>query len=274
MPKTRQDIVERIEKLMALSQSSNPAEAAAALSRAQKLMAEYDISSQDVDMNGIGEEESIPMAGLKGRRLVCILADIVCDCFGLDFFFDWATSSTLKSVTFIGPKDRLASGIYVYTFLQRQLKIARDEYRQETRARLEKQYLDLYEQYFTKHPDAAFKYRCYCGKKPNRQNLRDYEPIKKEVKSQLEKGLRIYAEGWAEAVYQKVQKFAVDEHEQMLIEDYTREHHPNLRVSHGRARSFTDAEYAEYKKGIRDGSEGFDLYKGVNGLSSPRLEKF
>lgn len=274
MPKTRQDIVERIEKLMALSQSSNPAEAAAALSRAQKLMAEYDISSQDVELNSISEEEMIPMPGLKGRRLGVTLANVVCDCFGLEFFFDSTYSGTLRSITFIGPKDRLASGIYVYTFLQRQLKIVREEYRRENRQRLEQQYIDMYERYFLEHPDAAFRYRCYCGKKPNRQNLRDYEPIKKEVKSQLEKGLKLYTEGWAEAVYQKVQTFAVDEREKALIEDYTTRHHPDLVPAHARKRYFTADEASEYNKGIRDGRDGFEIFKGVDGVSSPRLEKF
>ena len=47
----RQNILERIKKFLALSQSSNPAEAAIALSRAQKLMQEHSISIEDVNLS-------------------------------------------------------------------------------------------------------------------------------------------------------------------------------------------------------------------------------
>lgn len=266
--------MERIEKLLALSKSSNPSEAAIALARAQKLMEEFKISSADVEINAITEEESAPMAGLKGRNLVCTLANTVCDCFGITFFYESSSSGTVGKVTFIGPKDRIASGIYVFTFLQRQLKNAREDYRKENRRRLEQEYLDRYERCFKERPNLAYEYRCVYGKRPTRNNLKEYDEFKKSVRSALEKGLRFYTEGWAEAVYQKVRKFSIDEQEMQLIEEYTQKYHPDLVESSHRTRYMSVAEANEYRKGVKDGSDGFDLYKGVNGMASPRLENF
>ena len=52
--KTKDDILERIKKLMALSHSANPNEAAIALSQAQKLMMRNHLTVKEVMLSDIG----------------------------------------------------------------------------------------------------------------------------------------------------------------------------------------------------------------------------
>ena len=70
----RQNILERIKKFLALSQSSNPAEAAIALSRAQKLMQEHSISIEDVNLSSVTEIELLALPALRAKHLMGLLA--------------------------------------------------------------------------------------------------------------------------------------------------------------------------------------------------------
>lgn len=51
-------ILDKLKKLLALSKSDNPHEAALALQRAQKLMGAYGISQSELELADFGEEIS------------------------------------------------------------------------------------------------------------------------------------------------------------------------------------------------------------------------
>ena len=133
MADENQAVLDRIEKLMAMSHSSNPNEAAIALERAQKLRREHHLETRDIELNAINEETVNSVPGMKKRSHGTMLAQIIVRCFGIRFFWN-PRNGRAESVTFIGPKDRLSSAVYVYTYLQRQLKIVRDDFRKHRRA--------------------------------------------------------------------------------------------------------------------------------------------
>lgn len=67
--KTKDDILERIKKLMALSHSANPNEAAIALSQAQKLMMRNHLTVKEVMLSDIGEERADVLAPSRAQAL-------------------------------------------------------------------------------------------------------------------------------------------------------------------------------------------------------------
>lgn len=87
-PKNEEAVLERIRKLLALSDSSNPNEAAAALARAQKLMQMHGISDKELSVASVSEEECLLNKGLRRGRDAQMLGGIVAEAFGLDYFVD------------------------------------------------------------------------------------------------------------------------------------------------------------------------------------------
>lgn len=62
---TKEELITRIKKLLALSDSSNPNEAAIALSRAQKLMQQYHIEMSELEDSVISERVIETVRGIK-----------------------------------------------------------------------------------------------------------------------------------------------------------------------------------------------------------------
>jgi len=58
MSQNNEKILDKLKKLLALSKSDNPHEAALALQRARKLMDTFGITAEDIVLNDIGEEIS------------------------------------------------------------------------------------------------------------------------------------------------------------------------------------------------------------------------
>ena len=269
----RRAVLDRIGKLMALSRSSNPNEAAVALSRAQKLMRENNIASGDLGMSSISEATIETIPGLRRAAYVLRLARITTECFGLRYFFTNGRSG-VASVTLMGPKDRLDGASYVHVFLQRQLKAALAAYRKRRRAELERMcklnpafIADLvatYDQAVCDCGDAGLVRRLYGSR-------RDYvgRAIKHAVGKGLEDDCYSYAIGWLSSVMDKVRSFVVDEQEMRLMIKYEGAAHPDLhKSSAGRTgRSLT----RQFDQGVEDGRDGFELLKGVGGAGSPEL---
>lgn len=75
---TRDDILRKVQKLLALATSDNEHEAAAALERAHALLVKYGVSVSDLgDLDGAncGEEDFGRLPGAWQRLLLCVLAD-------------------------------------------------------------------------------------------------------------------------------------------------------------------------------------------------------
>lgn len=269
----KQAILERIEKLMALSRSSNPNEAAVALSRAQKLMREHNISSGDIQMSAISETEIETIPGLRRAAYVLRLAGITSQCFGLRYFFTNGRSGVV-SITLIGPRDRLDGASYVHVFLQRQLKAVISSYRRQRRKELNGKYwgdrelvLDLASNYENAVRDSGDPLLVKALYGTSDEYVSD--SIKDFIRKDLEDDSYSYVIGWLTSVREKVQEFVIDEQEERLMIKYEGEKHPELYQS--KAGRGGRALNGEYDQGVEDGRDGFDLLKGVGGIANPEL---
>lgn len=256
----REEQLERLKKLLALSQSTNPNEAAIALARAQKLMQEAQLSVADVKMSAISEQTVGTERGLKSNRVAYALARIVSKALGLSHFTTFSSSSTAESITLIGPQDRLESGTYILTFLMRQLAIAKNEYIKTQRQQLRQ---NLSQQMLKADPKLGYEfvwdYVCHA------------DAMQRYVSQIMRKNTNLYLEGWLETVESKVQRYAADQEEQQLLKDFTAAHHPELTTSHLRERFLTHGQVAAYKQGIEDGQAGFELYHGIKGSLNAKI---
>jgi hypothetical protein len=125
-------ILDKIKKCLALSQSSEPHEAAAALRQAQKLMEKYDITQSD-----LGRSE-IVMVDFKSKFSVSKLKDyevslvtLVAKAFGCKVM--WVKSSShavnvFGTFTLIGLKAQVPIAHYTCEVLQRKMARARAQF--------------------------------------------------------------------------------------------------------------------------------------------------
>lgn len=265
MEHNNQALLDRVKKLLELSKSSNPNEAAIALARAQKLMQEHSISVDDITLSDIIEKKEDIPSSLRDKVLFTRLAAIVGKSFGLEWFFTHDYNYSYKHVTFIGPKDRLESACYTYTILSRQAANVKKQFSADERARLRKQF----EQGMNELGLGNLTFTSQSGRV---MPLFDFgELYKDEINRQVRKNTKAYIEGWLLSVYNKVVDFASDDKEDKLIECYMKKNHPNLNTMRRSTRKLTQAQLNAYNQGKTDGRDGFDLYHGVNGTAAQRL---
>lgn len=265
MEHNNQALLDRVKKLLELSKSSNPNEAAIALARAQKLMQEHSISVDDISLSDIMErKEDIP-SSLRDKVLFTRLAGIVGRSFGLEWFFTHDHNHSYKHVTFIGPKDRLESACYTYTILSRQAANVKKQFAADERARLR----TLFEQSMSELGLGSLTFTSASGRVIPLFDVN--EMYKDEINRQVRKNTKSYVEGWLLSVYNKVVDFASDAREENLIECYMKKNYPNLGTMRSRRRKLTQAQLDAYNQGKTDGRDGFDLYRGVNGAAAQRL---
>ncbi len=125
---TKEELIEKIKKLMALSQSSNPNEAAVALSRAQKLMEAYNIEMRDLGLMGNIKEISIEVpTKLNSKTIASSLGAIIQKCFGI-MVISHSRGSKISRLSFIGQSEILESCEYVFVYLSRLAEHAIDNY--------------------------------------------------------------------------------------------------------------------------------------------------
>ncbi|KGJ92133.1 DUF2786 domain-containing protein [Colwellia psychrerythraea] len=122
-------ILNKIKKLLALAKSSNANEAAAALSRAQKLMQEHAITLTDVDLADCSTAECVLDA--KGvNKYEANLMHLISHAFGVEPVVSYVQINwkVKAKVCFLGisPQPELAQ--YCFDVLYRQLKQSRAQY--------------------------------------------------------------------------------------------------------------------------------------------------
>lgn len=131
-------IMKKIKKLLRLAASSNPHEAALALSRAQKLMQEHGINSDDPELAGVND--STIDAYFKARtptKYFGILAHSIAKAFGCEYYLQPTLSN--MQVVFIGHEERPEVAGYVFSVLERQLVSSRKEFIKTLSPRMKKQ---------------------------------------------------------------------------------------------------------------------------------------
>lgn len=127
MQQNNEKTLAKLKKLLSLSKSNNPHEAALALQRARKLMDAFNITSEDVALSDIGEEisEYWPVGAMKPPCYMLGLLTIIQDAFGVKSLI---LQGIKNRVSFYGLKERTALAAYTYDVLGRQLIRARRDY--------------------------------------------------------------------------------------------------------------------------------------------------
>ncbi|SPT68080.1 Protein of uncharacterised function (DUF2786) [Anaerobiospirillum thomasii] len=267
------DILDKIQKLLALSKSTNPSEASIALNRAQKLMAEHNISSQDISLNSIDSQKYELKSYFRSKILIGTLASIICKAFGVDYFFNYVNSKP-RGVTFVGNKDRMEIAIYTVTILQRQLEIERATYKKEHEPELKKRIDKAIAEHnatvkaLLNHPIFNSAHDIMFDIFSDEDEIE--KRITKKVKYAFNKELNLFLEGWLCSVNKKVIEFALSDNEAALISTYMKKNF-NLTSTHSRKRNLSTAEIEAFKTGQIRGKDGFNLYSAVNGSEGCRL---
>lgn len=186
----------KIKKLLALGKSTNSHEAALALARARKLMAEYHISEIDVGISDISEASSqgAPSDAQSMPAYMVGLIQVIQKAFGVQSYGSWRYTPRgipKRIVAFYGPEERPQIAVYAWTVLSRQLVRARAEYLSGVR-----------------------------------------RSIKSETRiARADK----FCEGWVAGVYEVVQRFVVTESEQTLMQAFINKYNSEMKVTTPRA---------------------------------------
>lgn len=264
---TQQEVFEKIKKLMALSKSANENEASLALSRAQKLMKEYQISMDDVTLSEIKEQGEMIVPAMRDRVLYTTLASIISKAFGVDYYINFtyktptSTQSVATKTVFIGPEQRLATACYTYTVLARQACNVKKEFSAKERVRVKK---NLLRELSTLDILDVFSLISSYDT--------DYDGyVRKTVDREVRKNTKAYVFGWLNKVHEKVVDFAQTIEEQKLIDTYITKNHPNLTAMRRTRNNFTQAQLEAFSSGKNDAERNVHLFQGINGKENAKL---
>lgn len=224
-------IIEKVVKCLALAQSDNPHEAAAALRKAQRMMAEHGIEPQDVRLAAVTDKET-PAGGWENPpRHVAMLAALVGEAFRCHPIFNvtawWPRYRSAVRFVGVDPEPKLAA--YAFDVLRRQLVAGR------------KRYL------------ASLPKRLKRSTKTRRADL--------------------WAEGWTNAVWDKISCLVIHQDRKKLIADYIEAQHGAL-VKQG-ARTHKPRGRREWvcaAEGYIDG-QGVSLNHGVGQELRPQIDR-
>lgn len=124
----RKRALERIRKCLALTSSSNPHEAEAAMRQARKLMDKFNLEASDIEASrveefwlNIGKSKSIPE---QWQRMLGVT---ISEAFGCAVFFSYGTVAG-RHFVFVGERGQPELCAYAYEVLLRQLKESRRKY--------------------------------------------------------------------------------------------------------------------------------------------------
>lgn len=221
----------KIKKLLNLAKhSTNPNEAANAMSQAQNLMREHGLTSIDIDLMEINEAGSkgAPSHAQAVPKYMGLLADIICRAFGVKCYMTFKRNyytTAQRQVIFYGPNERPQIAAYAFDVLSRQMMKARREYTASMR-----------------------------------------KSIKASTK--IARG-DTFCEGWVMGAYQVIKDFTVTDTEATLITAYHRKLQKDIGLQSGdmreakKCRGADDAAVTGYRAG-KDAS----LLHAVNGTDS------
>ena len=245
-------IMDRIAKLLAMAESSNPNEAAIALERAQRLMREHQLSSDDISLHAISEQtENVPSM-LRDRHLYTTLSQMIVRAFGITCFYTFR-NSTINAITYVGPTDRVQSASYTFTVLARQAAQLKKDFVIQQKTQLRSELFDTYN-----FSDIYYD-------EPNLSTVwNDFPVIKREHTAIIRRNTKAYIHGWLYAIYEKVTEFATTEEENRLIENFMEQNHSDITTMRKGRRTFYNQEQMDsFQQGEKDAAET-SLYHGVN----------
>lgn len=227
----KEKYLQRIKKLLAMARNNSSAEEAAlALSRAQKLMAEHKLNESDVDFMDISEAstQKVPSHAKNMPEYMAMLAEMIARVFGVKFYTsygcDFLDERAKRTLHYYGPDERPQIAAYSLEVLGKQLAKAR---------------------------------RAYIASL--RKNIK---PATKIARADT------YCSAWVNGAYAVVSEFVVTEAESTLMESYrSRKLSDGMTTQEarkpGKARGTDDAEYQGYQAG-----RNAQLHHAVHGYSS------
>lgn len=131
----RDRLLSKIKKLLALSKSANPHEAAAALRQAQKLMQEHQIQQDEVE---ITEKANPQKFARKAPQYIHELCGVINKAFGVSCYLQDDGYPIKSHVVFFGQDERPEIASYCFDVLFRQLNTARKAFNAGQNKRLKR----------------------------------------------------------------------------------------------------------------------------------------
>lgn len=280
---TKEELIDKIKKLLALADSSNPNEAAVALSRAQKLMERYNIEAVDLKIeNDISESVIEPIKGLNHKHYVSVLVSIIRKAFGVEAIVR-TRNSKIDAVTFIGNDSILESCKYIFVLLSRAALVAIDNYKKVVLLETMLNIVNTEDllNYFKREEKSFYTFALKPLMKNKKvfekaiedinnpivqANIKKYDSMIKDLgrqvetigsylNSQIRSRKKYFVEGYLTSIYSKVTEYAVTSTEQEKLDNYIESKFPNVRVTRKISRKgVTQAEYDAYLKGQEEGS--------------------
>lgn len=122
-------VLSKIKKLLALAKSSNPYEAANALSRAQKLMQDHNVEHSAIELSDC-DTHSLCFTKEKINSYEVSLLNTVCRAFGVEMVvgFVWHNGKFVAKANFMGITPQPELACYCFDVVYRQLLKNRTDY--------------------------------------------------------------------------------------------------------------------------------------------------
>lgn len=225
--------MDKIKKCLRLAKSDNPAEAAAALRQAQKLMAKHGYTSSDLALAEVSLQGSKSAPAENPAEWVWALMHMVSKAFGTECIhhIERSRETRFKQVgmaQFIGIGDAPRVASYAYEVLFRQLKRDRAEYLQGLSRHL------------------------WRNDKTRQADL--------------------FAKAWVQAVRAKVIELAVPDEHRVLVKQWKERQYGEKGIEKAKDRShggrLSAADHAAIEEGLEAGEKA-SLFHGVGAVVQP-----
>ncbi|NYS61894.1 DUF7168 domain-containing protein [Vreelandella salicampi] len=132
-------VLDKIQKCMNLASSDNPAEAAAALRQAQKLMEKHNLTASDLSLHTVSEAEARGASRAKSLPAwVVFLRSTIGEVFGVQVMNRYQKLGGVWQnwAVFVGIGEKPQAAQYCYEVLFRQISADRNRYRKELHPRM------------------------------------------------------------------------------------------------------------------------------------------
>lgn len=248
------DITDKIRKLIAMAQSTtNPAEAAVFMNKATELMAANNLDMNAVDLSYIKESEVKSLFSVsKPKDYEITLMSSIAASFGLELLWrasvSWDKGNNYAAIIFVGPRDRLDLATYAADVLGRQLFKAWQKFSAEQSKK-----------YWQIAADAGgYETIQECKDDVNGTELAQM------IKTRVTTEANSFAVGWVMEIRKKVSRFALNDREQTLLEQYVNKNvGKNEDGSNKEAKSQGSALTAASFQMGRAAAEGAHLHRPV-----------
>lgn len=224
-------ITQKIQKLLALSESSNEHEAANALAKAQLLMEKYGLNQKSIEMSKIGSLEKDGLVrALDLPNWYKGFTGMIARCFGVRTVMNRIPGSVSREwcsskVVFVGQKDRIELASYCYEVVGRQLLQARKAFNKKLG-----------------NIDANRKWKL----------------------------AEAYCEGFVASLEYKISNFVVDDAEKQLVEEKLYEMFPSAKEGKFKEKELSRSELRAKLEG-QDAGEQVNLHRPMNGQETVKI---